>query len=134
VTAPRAWRGRLARTTGGVVALVARDRARVAAIAAQLGLTVVSIDLRGTRDAAGVLDRFAAALGFPASLGHDRDALDACLCDLAWLPARGYALIIEYAADDLELGGARPSLIRAARAWATRSVAFWALLVPSVVS
>jgi hypothetical protein len=46
----------------------------------------------GTRSA--VLDAFAAALDFPVDSGRNWDALAECLADLAWLPARGYAVVV----------------------------------------
>jgi RNAse (barnase) inhibitor barstar len=42
----------------------------------------------------GTLREFSRALEFPDYCGCDWDALEECLTDLAWLPAKGYVILI----------------------------------------
>lgn len=68
-------------------------------LARSLGLEAVRIDLQGCADKAALLERTAAALGFPAWFGGNWDAFFDCLADLSWRPNTGHVLLFENTAD-----------------------------------
>jgi RNAse (barnase) inhibitor barstar len=43
---------------------------------------------------AGLLDEFSRVFSFPEYFGHNWDALEECLADLDWLPAKGYLVVV----------------------------------------
>ena len=65
------------------------------------GLVVKIIKGRHCKTPASLFTEFARALEFPDYFGHNWDALEECLADLEWLPARGYVLLITDAAQVL---------------------------------
>jgi Barstar (barnase inhibitor) len=72
----------------------------------------------------GLLTECARALDFPDYFGHNWDALEECLTDLEWLPAKGYILLITDAGcvlpDDAEEYETFLEILRdAGEAWGT---------------
>lgn len=70
----------------------------------------------------GVFEEFARALEFPDYFGHNWDALEECLADLGWLPAKGYVILITEAhfvipGDDEEYKTLLEILNDAGEAW-----------------
>lgn len=117
----------------GVFLVAADDLAALDALARDAGLRAWRIDLGECRNKATLLLRFATTLEFPGSFGRNWDALSDGLRDLSWLPAGGYALLLE-SADDLRAGDPAgfdtlvDILDEASRAWAERGVPFWAFV------
>ncbi len=65
------------------------------------GYTLKMVQGAKCQTADGLLSEVARALDFPGYFGHNRDALEECLADLEWLPAKGYILLITDAAQVL---------------------------------
>lgn len=92
---------------------------------------------------AGLFTEFARALGFPDYFGHNWDAMEECLADLEWLPAKGYVLLLTdaqavLADDEDEYETLLEILSDAGEAWSkgqagggSKSVAFHALFAVS---
>jgi len=83
----------------GVYFVDASDLDAMAKSAAKEELCVRRIDLAGCHDKTELLRRLATTLSFPASFGHNWDALADCLRDLSWLPEWGHALVLDHAND-----------------------------------
>ena len=58
------------------------------------GLVLKIVKGRLCNTPATLFAEFARALEFPDYFGHNWDALEECLADLEWLPAKGYILLI----------------------------------------
>lgn len=120
-------------TQAGVYAIEAPDLAALAAAARDAGLLVRRIELGGCRDKQALLLRIGAVLDLPPGWGRNWDALMDALRDLEWLPAPGYALLLDAAGQlqaqcphDLEtLVGV---LQEASAWWAETGVPFWAFI------
>lgn len=73
----------------------------------------------------GFYDELAAALQFPDYFGENWAALDECLADLEWLPARAYAILVTdaervLAAEESDAVGAFVALLGdSAESWAS---------------
>jgi len=117
----------------GVYRVDAASLDTMAALARDAGLRVLRVDLDGCGDKRTLLARLAAQLDFPAGMGGNWDALSDALRDLSWLPASGYALLLE-AADALPAGspGDFATLLdvldEASGAWAREQVPFVAFI------
>ena len=58
------------------------------------GFALRIVNGRHCRTPAKLFAEFAQALEFPNYFGHNWDALEECLADLEWLPAKGYIVLI----------------------------------------
>lgn len=58
------------------------------------GFALHTIQGKKCRTPSGLFKEFGQALAFPDYFGHNWDALEECLADLEWLPAKGYVLLI----------------------------------------
>ena len=86
------WTSLLTVTDGQPVKSLIRSPARLA---------LKVINGRHCKTPAALFTEFAQALEFPDYFGHNWDALEECLADLEWLPAKGYILLITDAAHVL---------------------------------
>ena len=117
----------------GVFFVTGDDLDTLTAAAQDAGLLVRRIDLLGCSDKRTLLLRMALALDFPATAGHNWDALSDSLRDLSWLPARGHALLFDGAgemrdADEESFDTLLSILDEASADWAGRGQPFWAFL------
>jgi len=94
-------------------------------------LHVARIDLAGAAAKEALIGRIAKALAFPEWFGSNWDALEDCLSDLSWLPAGGYVLLIEGAAEvpPVERGTLVDILASSAASWAERKRPFFAVFL-----
>jgi hypothetical protein len=125
------------RDAGPSVQRVPLDDGRVAglrALASSLGFSVFEADLTGCHDKAGLLERLARSLAFPAWFGGNWDAWFDCLTDLGWqAPAPGYVLVLRHALGmhrtaPETLDTALAIVEDAARVWADRGVTLRAFI------
>ena len=97
------------------------------------GLAVHRVDLSGCTGKAELMRRLADALAFPASFGHNWDALADSLGDLSWLPAPGHVLLVEHAgnlcdADEAAFDTLLDILDQASTTWAAQRTPFFAFV------
>lgn len=117
----------------GVFFVTSEDLDTLAAAAQDAGLLARRVDLLGCADKRTLLLRMALALDFPATAGHNWDALSDSLRDLSWLPAGGYALLFDGAgemrnADEESFDTLLSILDEASADWSERDLPFWAFL------
>ena len=116
-----------------VIELTPEAADAVTRLAQSLGLDAMRIDLDGCAEKGELLERTAAALGFPSWFGGNWDAFFDCLADLSWRPARGHVLVFENTADMRRhapeaLDTAVTILADAAVAWDERGTPFRAFI------
>jgi RNAse (barnase) inhibitor barstar len=73
------------------------------------------------------------SLDFPGYYGENWDALEDCLTDLSWIPAKGYCLLFDHAGEFAraapgEFSTALAVLRAAGDFWATQKSPMWILL------
>lgn len=117
----------------GAFYLAASDLGPLQAVAAELGFRCVGVDLAGCVDKPELMRRVAKAFAFPDYFGHNWDALDDCLRDLAWLPGEGYVLGLEHPealrrAAPGDFASLVSVLEEASLAWCDRGIPFWAFI------
>jgi RNAse (barnase) inhibitor barstar len=94
------------------------------------GLTFFLVNCEAADTKESLLRAIAESLSFPGYFGNNWDALEECLTDLSWLPAKGYVVLL----DRLEhtgpqvLAGALAIFEDAARYWARKKTPFYVLL------
>lgn len=71
-----------------------RGSSAAAMIPAPAGFLMPTIEGKKCRTSSSLFNEFARALSFPDYFGHNWDALEECLADFEWLPAKGYVLLI----------------------------------------
>ena len=102
-----------------------RSRARPTTIAQALtrpGWRCFYLDGRAIDGKAAFLAAAAQAMQFPSYFGHNWDAFEECINDLAWAPAHGYALLYDHSA---RFARAAPAEWHTARAILEDAVARW---------
>ena len=117
----------------GVFFVTSDDIAILGDIVHDAGLLARHVELRGCADKATLLARMAGALDIPDDRGRNWDALGDALRDLSWLPAPGYALLVDDAhdlrnADEAGFDTLLALLDDASAEWATQEIPFWAFL------
>lgn len=117
----------------GVFFVTPDDIAILADVVRDAGLLARHVDLRGCTDKPTLLAHMATAFEIPDDRGRNWDALADALRDLSWLPAPGYALLVDAAsdlrdADETGFDTLLALLDEASADWATQQIPFWAFL------
>lgn len=98
------------------------------------GVYVCEVDGAMVGNKQQLLSAVAGAMKFPDYFGKNWDALDECLRDMEWLPAKGYVLIFndakQFWRDQGPLGGKLiESWLFAAENWAIKKIPFHLVFV-----
>ena len=118
----------------GVYRVMCADVDPLLVLAADEDVTVHDIDLVGTDDKAGLIERIYNSLAFPDDWGHNWDALADGLNDLSWLGDATPRLLVWRGMDDLHV--AAPDLEETlvgiledtSVSWAEDDIAVWSLI------
>jgi len=110
----------------GIYALKSRARASTIVQAVERrAWRCFYLDGRRIEDKATFLAASAQAMRFPSYFGHNWDAFEDCLTDLAWAPAPGYVLLYD---DVTRFAAAHPNEWATTRAILADAVAHWRAL------
>ena len=74
--------------------VIPRGSSTTGVVKVPAGFLLRTIEGKKCRSASPLFAEFARALSFPEYFGHNWDALEECLADFEWLPAKGYILLI----------------------------------------
>jgi len=89
----------------------------------EAGIQVFYVNGEAVTGKAECLDAFARAMNFPDYFGHNWDAFEDCLTDLAWCPAEEY--IVVYDRTD-RFADANPEDFRVAQETLKSAESYWA--------
>lgn len=114
----------------GVYEIPAGGIDAVLAAAAANGYLVYRVDLRTARSREQMLQLVGEGMELPAWYGANYDALMDCLCDLNWVPAPGYVVILENCHNLNTLAAPEFNMMidvfaEAANAWREEDKPFW---------
>ncbi len=109
------------------------DPRELALAAAAAGLMVVYVDIGHAHDKEDFLGDVSRAMRFPEWFGGNWDALADCLKDLSWMPAKGWAVILEKSkhfcgGHGAEFKVAMQVMSDAAEYWRAQGKPFWTLI------
>jgi RNAse (barnase) inhibitor barstar len=106
----------------------------IGAAAENSGFACIRVDLGTCPHKDSVLARLADAFAFPAWFGQNWDALADCLADMSWLPARGYAVMLDrLPPSEADAQNLLSILADATRAWADIGTPMWIFIATSNV-
>ncbi len=116
----------------GVYPVVPDDPPTLVDDARRAGLCLLRVDLRDCRDGGCALEQLAEAFELPESEA-DWHGLGQRLCELDWLLAPGYVLLLDHANNlhrtaAADYGAMRAMLTRVAQHWHIRGVPFFVFM------
>jgi RNAse (barnase) inhibitor barstar len=98
------------------------------------GLTVLEGTIADVTTDEQLFATIASAMQFPDYFGRNWDALDECLCDMYWIPAPGYLLILRnstqgWSQNPYALGRFVTTWLEASEYWAEEKIPFHLVFV-----